>query len=64
MMCKTHKWDNKSYFKCIIPDLFFIYFNFLKTNIAFLQQTNVENKCPVYGAGIRTHVLQNLSHLR
>ena len=31
------------------------------TNITFLQQINVKNVHPVYGAGIQTHDLQNMS---
>ena len=45
--------------KWAIPGLFFI----IVTNIKFLQQINMKNVHPVYGAGIRTHDLCNISLL-
>ena len=46
-------------FKWAIPGLFFIYFwSFSnKHGYNFLQQINVKNVHPVYGAGIQTHNL-------
>ena len=41
--------------------LFFICFRPFKQTFLFLQQLNVKNVHPVYGAGIRTHSLQNMS---
>ena len=50
------KWAN--------PRLFlFIFGLFKQTLIQFLQQINVKNVHPVYGTGIRTHGLQNVSLL-
>ena len=49
------KWAN--------PGLFFIYFRLFKHTLQFLQQINVKNVHPVYGAGIRTHNLWNMSLL-
>ena len=46
--------------KWAIPDLFFGLF---KQTLQFLQQINVKNIHPVYGAGIRTHNLKNTSLL-
>ena len=44
------------------PGLFFIYFRLFKQiSIQFLQQINVKNVHPVYGAGIQTLNLQNMS---
>ena len=34
------------------------------TNITIIQQVNVKNVHPVYGAGIRTHDLWDMSHLQ
>ena len=46
------------------PGLFFVYFCYFQTSNIFLQQINVK-KCsnvhPVYGAGIRTHDLSNIT---
>ena len=41
-----------------------IYFHlFLKKTLQFLQQINVKNIHPVYGAGIQTHDLRSMSLL-
>ena len=40
--------------------LFHLFLSF-QTNITILQQINVKNVHPVYGAGIRTHQLWNIS---
>ena len=52
----------KIYFlkKWSIISLFFIYFCLFKQTLQSLQQINVENVHPVYGAGIQTH---NLWHM-
>ena len=43
--------------------LFFILFSvFFKQTIQFLQEINVKNVHPVYGARIWTHDLSNMSH--
>ena len=39
--------------------LFSVFSN--KQTVQFLQQINVKNVHPVYGAGIRTHDLSNMS---
>ena len=49
--------------KCEIPGLFFVYFRLFKQTLQFLQQIYVKNVHPVYGAGILTHDLQDLSLL-
>ena len=49
------KWAN--------PGLFFIYFRLFKHTLQFLQQINVKNVHLVYGAGIQTHDLWNMSLL-
>ena len=43
--------------------LFHLFSVFFKQTIQFLQQINVKNAHPVYGAGIWTHDLLNTSHL-
>ena len=46
------------------PGLFFIFIYILfKQTIQFLQQINVKNIHPVYGPGIQTHNLLNMSSL-
>ena len=47
------------------PASFIIYFFglFKQTSLQFLQQINVKNVHPVYGAGIQTHDLWNMSLL-
>ena len=48
-----------------IPASFTFIFSLLKQTLQYLQQIKV-NKChvhPVYGTGIQTHDLFNLSHL-
>ena len=46
------------------PAFFIVYFGLFKqTPLQILQQINVKNVHPVYGAGIRTHNLQNMSLL-
>ena len=49
-----HIWKKIGFFfkKWTIPGLFFVYIR------QRLQQINVKNVHPVYGAGIRTHTLQ------
>ena len=51
------------YKKWAITGLFFIYFRHFKHTLQFLQQINLKNVHPVYGAGNRTHNLQNMSLL-
>ena len=46
-----------------IPGLFFAYFHILKKTLQFFQQIGVKNVHPVYGDGIRTHDLQDMSLL-
>ena len=41
----------------------FIYFRLFEQTLQFLQQINLKNVHPVYGAGIRTHDLHNMSLL-
>ena len=54
----------QSFFKkWAILGLFFVYFRLFKQTLQFLQQINVKNVHPVYGAGIRTHDLWNMSLL-
>ena len=43
--------------------LLFIFGLFEQTSLQFLQQINVKNVHPVYGAWIRTHNLCNMSLL-
>ena len=43
------------------PRLFLIYFRLFKQTLQFLQQINVKNVHPVYGPGIWTHNLRNMS---
>ena len=50
-----------SFLKWANPGLFFIYFWSFQTNNTFLQQINVKNVHPVYGAGIQTHYLSDMS---
>ena len=45
------------------PGLFFAYFRLFKQKLQFLQQINVKNVHPVYGAGIGTHDLRNMRFL-
>ena len=52
---------NGLFLKRAIPGLFFVYFRLFKQTLQFLQQINVKNVHPVYGAGIRTHELRNIS---
>ena len=40
-----------------------VYFRLFKQALQFLQQINVKNVHPEYGAGIQTHNLQNMSLL-
>ena len=67
-MFKIH--SKKLDFKCLVflkkwanTRLVFIYFRLFKQTIEFLQQLNVKNGRPVYGAGIQTHDLWNMSLL-
>ena len=46
-----------------IPSLFTFIFLFSIQTLQLLQQINVKNVHPVYGAGIRTHDLRNISLL-
>ena len=49
-----YKWAN--------PGLFFIYFRVFKLTLQIVQQIGMwKSAHPVYGAGIRTHDLWNLS---
>ena len=45
------------------PGLFFHLFSAFQTHIIILQQINVKNVHPVYGAGIQTHDIWNMSVL-
>ena len=45
------------------PLLSFIFVLFKQTSVQFLQQIYVKNVHPLFGAGIRTHDLWNMSHL-
>ena len=56
-------WRQRNFFKWAIPGLFFVYFCLFKQTLQFLQQINVKNVHPEYGAGIRTHNLRNMSLL-
>ena len=49
--------------KWAIPGLSFIYFRLFKQTLQSLQQIKVTNVHPVYGAGIRTHILRYMSLL-
>ena len=44
------------------PASFSCIFGLFKQTTQFLQQMNVKNVHPVYGAGIRTNDLSNMSH--
>ena len=44
------------------PASFLCIFGLFKQTTQFLQQMNVKNVHPVYGAGIRTNDLSNMSH--
>ena len=50
------------FFKWANTGLFLIYFRLFKHPLEFLQ-INVKNVHPVYGAGIQTHKLWNMSLL-
>ena len=52
------------FLKWAFPGLFFNLLSSFQTQIKILQQMNVKNVHPVYGAGIRTHNLWNMSLLR
>ena len=43
------------------PGLVFVYFQSFQTNNTILQQINVKNAHTVYGAGIQTRNLSNMS---
>ena len=47
------KWAN--------PSLSLFIYDLFQTNKTILQQINVKNDHPVYGAGIQTHDLSNMS---
>ena len=50
--------------KWAISGLFLFIYGLFQANInTIFQQINVKNVHPVYGAGIRTHDLQNMSLL-
>ena len=49
--------------KWAISGLFFVYLRLFKQTLPFLQQINVKNVHPVFGAEIRTHNLRNMSLL-
>ena len=49
--------------KWAIPGLFLFILSLFQTNITFLQQINVKNVHPEYGAWIRTEDFQNMSLL-
>ena len=49
--------------KCVIPGLFFVYFNLFEQTLQFVEQIYVKNVPPVYGVGIQTHNPQNMSLL-
>ena len=50
------------FFKWANPGLFSFIFGLFKEAIQFLQQINVKNVHPEYGAGIRTHDLSNQNY--
>ena len=52
-----------SYLKRAISSLLFRLFSVFSNKLQFLQKINVKNSHPVYGAGIRTHDLLNMSRL-
>ena len=41
--------------------LFFIYFRLFEKTLQVLQQINLKNIHPVFGAGIQTHDLKDMS---
>ena len=51
------------FLKCAYPGLFLIYFRLFEHRLQFLQKINVKNVHPVYGTGIQTHNLWNMSLL-
>ena len=59
------KKDAKSllFFNWTIPGLIFFYFRLFKQTLLLLKEINVKNVHPVYGAGIQTHDLWNMSPL-
>ena len=58
-----HTQQNSFLNEWAIPGLFFVYFRLFKQTLQFSQQINVKNVHPVYGAGIQTHNLRNISLL-
>ena len=54
---------NISVFKRAIHSLFFIHYQSFQTNKRIWHQIKIKNAHPVSGAGIRTHVLLNMSLL-
>ena len=55
--------NSNVFFKMGHPRSLFRLFSSIQTNVTILQQINVKNIHPVYGAGIRTHDLWNMSLL-
>ena len=51
------------FIKWAFPGLFFVYFRSFSDIHTIIQQINVKNVHPVYGAGIQTHHLQDMSLL-
>ena len=59
---RPHQFRKLNYFlNRPTPASFSFIFGLPKQTLQFLQQINVKNVHPVYGAGIRTHNLQNVS---
>ena len=58
-----YKRSEETFFMMDHPRPFFHLFSSFQTNITILQQRNVKNVHPVYGAGIWTHDLRNMSLL-
>ena len=57
-------WSNNFFVKNgPIPASFLFISSLFKQTIQFLQQINVKKVHPIYGAGIQTHNLFNMSHL-
>ena len=60
---KINTWYVKSFFRMGHSQPFSFIFGLFKQTFQFLQQNNVKNVHPVYGARIRTHNLWHMSFL-
>ena len=49
---RAKKLNGKKVFVWAIAGLFFVYFRLFKQTLQFIQQINVKNVFPVYGAGV------------